>query len=142
MARARPLRLAPEWDDRFTRMVGVSAVAHVLAVIALVVVAERVGTRPLPITAYTVQLTDARDLGGRLPPGSPGRDPSGGPVAPAPAAPKPAPPSPPAEETAKATPAPEPEPTPPSPPKPAEPAVQVPEPPKPVEAKPEPQPEP
>src|SRR2546426_787182 len=78
MAASRPLRLAPEWDDRFTRMVGLSALGHVLVLGVAVFVAGRVGMRPLPMVAYTVELTDPSALGGRLPPGAPGADLSGG----------------------------------------------------------------
>src|SRR6058998_1098471 len=87
MTAARPpLRLAPEWDGRFTRMMGVSALAHVVVIGAAIALAERAGPAPLPLVAYTVQITDARALGGHLPPGAPGRDLTGG------AAPVPSPP--------------------------------------------------
>ena len=99
MVVARPLRLAPEWDGRVTRMMGVSAVAHVLVIAAALAVAERSGPVPLPLVAYTVQITDANDLGGRLPAGAPGRDLSGGPI-PAPSPPPQA--EPPAGRTAEA----------------------------------------
>src|SRR5205807_2026140 len=65
----RPLRLAPEWDPRYTRMVAVSAAAHMLVVAAFILVAPYARLRPVPMTAYTVDLTDSRVLGGRLPPG-------------------------------------------------------------------------
>src|SRR5207244_1412449 len=49
MAAHRPLRLAPEWDDRFTRMVVVSAVLHVGAIVATVwLLAGRGGPTPPP----------------------------------------------------------------------------------------------
>src|SRR5713101_8330987 len=122
MPASRPLQLAPEWDERFTRMVGLSALGHALVLAAAVFIAGRVGMRPLPMVAYTVELTDPSALGGRLPPGAPGADLSGGSVEP------PAPP-------------PEAEPPEPKPePKPAaaeEPTVHVPEKPKPPEPKPE-----
>src|SRR5690348_16627391 len=108
MPRPRPLRLAPEWDDRFGRMLGVSALGHVLVVAAIVVLAGRASMRPLPMTAYSVELTDPSALGGRVPSGPLGRELSGGPQhAPAPEpkgepAPAPAPPE------AKAEPKPEP----------------------------------
>src|SRR5262245_25752739 len=91
----RPLRLAPEWDHRFTRMLGVSAVAHVIAVVVLVIVAQRIVPRSLPLVAYTVEITDPNALGGRMPAGAPGRDLSGGPVE----APAPEPKAPPAPAT-------------------------------------------
>jgi TonB family protein len=132
MAASRPLRLAPEWDERFTRMVWLSALGHALVVAAVVLLAGRMGSRPLPMVAYTVELTDPSALGGRLPPGAPGRDLSGGPTAP------PAPP--PKAETAEPPKPPEPA-KPPEPPKPVaaaeEPTVHVPEQPKPPEPKPE-----
>src|SRR5436309_14378500 len=81
MAASRPLRLAPEWDDRFTRMVGLSALGHALVLAAVVLLAGRLGSRPLPMVAYTVELTDPSALGGRLPPGAPKADISGGPAA-------------------------------------------------------------
>lgn len=128
----RPLRLAPEWDERFTRSVGLSAVAHLLAVAAILVLAPLAARRPMPLTAYTVELTDPNALGGRLPPGAPGRTLAGGPV-PIPAAkgepeggaaPEPPPPA-----EAKAEPAPEPKPDPKPEPAPRtdEPAVILPE---------------
>jgi TonB family protein len=122
----RPLRLAPEWDDRFTRMVVVSAVAHAAVIVATIwVVAHPGEERPLPLVAYTVEITDPNALGGRLPPGAPGKTLTGGPTTPPglqgrtePAAPAPA--------------EPKPEPKPPEPP----PAEAKPPEPKPVEAKP------
>src|SRR6058998_3796460 len=100
MATSRPLRLAPEWDDRFTRMVGLSALGHALVLVAVVLLVGRLGGRPLPMVAYTVELTDPSALGGRLPPGAPKADLSGGSAAPLPAAPKPEakPPEPPKPE--------------------------------------------
>src|SRR2546425_4239690 len=86
---SRPLQLAPEWDDRFTRMVGLSALGHALVLAAVVLLVGRMGSRPLPMVAYTVELTDPSALGGRLPPGAPGPDLSGGPAAPPAAPPKP-----------------------------------------------------
>jgi colicin import membrane protein len=82
MPAPRPLRLAPEWDDRFGRMLGVSALGHVLVVATLVVFAGRAGMRPLPMTAYTVELTDPSALGGRIPQGAPAVGLSGGPAHP------------------------------------------------------------
>jgi colicin import membrane protein len=155
--RPRPLRPAPEWDDRFSRMVVVSAVAHAaLIVVAVWVLARRGAERPLPLMAYTVEITDPNALGGRLPPGAPGKPLTGGPTAPPappprvePAAPKaeepkaPEPPEqkPPAEEAKPPEPTPaEAKPSEPKPPepKPEEAAVRVEEKPKPPEPKPEP----
>src|SRR5579864_1097749 len=108
----RPLRLRPEWDDRFTRMVAVSTVAHAVAFGFIVLLAARSASRPLPMVAYTVELTDPSALGGRIPSGAPAADLSGGPSSPpAPEAkgePAPAPPEPKPEP--KAEPAPEPKP--------------------------------
>src|SRR5438132_11575053 len=89
MAASRPLRLAPEWDDRFTRMVGLSALGHALVLAAVVLAAGRMGSRPLPLAPYTVELTDPSALGGRLPPGAPKADLSGGPAEPQAPAPPP-----------------------------------------------------
>src|SRR5205823_6361919 len=89
MATSRPLRLAPEWDDRFTRMVGLSALGHALVLVAVVLLVGRLGGRPMPMVAYTVELTDPSALGGRLPPGAPKADLSGGSAALLPAAPPP-----------------------------------------------------
>src|SRR2546426_2569209 len=129
MAASRPLRLAPEWDDRFTRMVGVSALGHALVLAAVVLFAGRRGSRPLPMVAYTVELTDPSALGGRLPPGAPKGILWGGPADPR------APP----RRAGPAAPAKPPEPKP--EPKPVaaaeEPTVHVPEKPKPPEPKPE-----
>src|SRR3989442_10484996 len=134
MAASRPLRLAPEWDDRFTRMVGLSALGHALVLGGAVLLAGRLGSRPLPMVAYTVELTDPSALGGRLPPGAPAPDLSGGHAEPPAAPPKAEPP-----EPAK-PPEPKPEPKPVAAAE--QPAVHVPEPPKPPEAKPpEPKPE-
>src|SRR5437867_13397102 len=147
MAASRPLRLAPEWDDRFTRMVGLSALGHALVVAAVVLFAGRMGSRPLPMVAYTVELTDPSALGGRLPPGAPKADLSGGPAEP----PAPPPKAEPAEPAKPPEPKPEPKPVaaeettvhipekpkPPEPPKPGakppepKPEAKPPEPPKP-----------
>lgn len=129
MAAHRPLRLAPEWDDRFTRMVVVSAVLHVGAIVATVwLLAGRGGPTPVPLVAYTVEITDPSALGGRVPSGLPGQPPTGGPAPPPAPEPRPEAVEPPKGEEAKA-----PEPPPEEKPPPA---------PEPVEAKPEPKPEP
>src|SRR5437667_5539734 len=128
MAAHRPLRLAPEWDDRFTRMVVVSAVLHVGAIVATVwLLAGRGGPTPGPLVAYTVEITDPSALGGRVPSGHPGRPPTGGPAPPPAPEPRPEAGEPPKGEEAKA----------PEPPPEEKPAA-----PEPVEAKPEPKPEP
>ena len=129
MAASRPLRLAPEWDDRFTRMVGLSALGHALVLAAVVLFAGRMGSRPLPMVAYTVELTDPSALGGRLPPGAPKADLSGGPAEP----PAPPPKAEPAEPAKPPEPKPEPKPVAAA----EEPTVHVPEKPKPPEPKPE-----
>ncbi len=147
------LRLAPEWDGRFTRMVLLSGLLHVSVVVLLLLLAVRAGPRPLPMVAYTVELTDPSAIGGRLPPGKistqPSRDaappppPPGRPAAEEPPrAPEPPPPAPEPEPVAKV------EPPKPAPPEPE--AVKIepakkPEPPKPPQkpvAKPEPKPPP
>jgi TonB family protein len=132
MPAPRPTRLAPEWDDRFSRMVGLSAVGHLVAIAVVLVLAERAAPRPLPLIAYTVEITDPSALGGRLPPGAPARDLSGG-------ATREAPPEPPKPE---APPEPPPAPSPPEPPPPPEAAKPPEPPPPPPEAKKEPEPEP
>ena len=123
------MRVAAEWDPQFTRMMLVSAALHVTALFALLVVLPMIHPGSAPMTAYVVELTDARSLGGRLAPGRPDQ-PLGPRPGTAPAAETPAP----AAPAAKADAAP-----PPEPPKPVEPpkAVEPPkpiEPPKPVEA--------
>jgi TonB family protein len=153
MLATRRLRLAPEWDGRFTRMVVLSGVAHVSVVVLILALAVRGGPRPLPMVAYTVEITDANAIGGRLPPGRISTQPTRDAAAPAPARGEPAeqpsvpepPPSPPAPEPEPAAKV---EPPKPEPPKPdavkIEPA-QKPEPPKPPPkpvAKPEPKPPP
>jgi len=105
-------RLAPDSDHRFTRMVGVSAVAHVMALGAVVFFATRSPPPPLPLVAYTVEITDPSALGGRLPPGAPGKDVSGGATKPAP----PEPPAPAAQEPAQKAEVPEQVTAPPTPP--------------------------
>ncbi len=130
MAVAPPLRLVPEWDGRFTRMLGVSALAHALLIAAVIVVAERSVPVSLPEVVYTVQLTDPNALGGRVPAGAPGRDHAGGStVAPSPP-PKGEPPAAAPEAQAKVEPAAPPE------PKVEPPPATVPPPPKAPEAKP------
>jgi len=144
MATSRPLRLAPEWDERFVRMVAVSAVAHGVALVAILMMIRQSGMRPVPPVAYTVELTDPSALGGRVPPGPPARDLTGGDVRPpapepkgeSPVSPAPAPeakPEPQPEPKAEAKPEPEPQPV-----APETPAVHIPEKPKPPEPKPEP----
>jgi TonB family protein len=123
MLATRRLRLAPEWDGRFTRMVVLSGFAHVSVIVLILLLAARGGPRPLPMVAYTVELTDPNAVGGRLPPGRIGTKPTPE------AAPAPPPPGPPADETASA-----PEPPPPAPE--PQPAPRV-EPPKPAPPKPE-----
>jgi TonB family protein len=141
---ARALSVAPEWDRDFTVGVGVSAVLHVLAAIAVLSLAVYAPKQPPPLEAYTVELTDPSALGGRLafgaldrPIGRPKRiaDASGGAPEGPPSAGEPAPAK--TVELPKAAAPPQP-PTPPVPPKPAEPqkaveAVPPPEPPKPIE---------
>ncbi len=63
------LRLAPEWDPQFTRATAISLLLHLLVLAALIAGSQVTPPRPLPMTAYTVELTDPSALGGRLPPG-------------------------------------------------------------------------
>jgi TonB family protein len=131
MPAQRPLRLAPEWDDRFTRMVVLSAVLHVAAIAAMLwFLVGRGGPAPLPMVAYTVEITDPSALGGRMPSGQPGQPLTGGPAPPPAPEPHPEAEQAPKGEVAKAPePKPQPEAKPPAP-----------EPP-PAETKPEPKPE-
>jgi colicin import membrane protein len=139
-------------DHDTGRMVAVSALAHVTLLIVVLFVLPLVKPSPLPIVAYTVELTDSSSLGGRLAPGrtdlpmGPRPGPAAATEAPAkegepmakaepPPAPAPEPPKP--IERAKA----------PEPPKPEVPTVKLPSlekppPPKPEAKKPEPKPEP
>jgi TonB family protein len=125
-------------------MCGLSAVAHVVVVVAIVAFTTRSGFRPPPMVAYTVEITDPNALGGRLPPGAPGKDLAGGATRPEPRGENGPPPAPP-EPVAKAEPPPAvkpPEPPPPEPtpqakpPEPKAPEVKLPD------VKPEPKPEP
>jgi TonB family protein len=129
MATTPPLRLTPEWDDRFARMVVVSALAHLLAIAGVVLVVSRAADRPLPMAAYTVELTDPSALGGRLPPGPPAAQ-LGAAEHPPAVEPKGQPPeaTKPPEPKAEARPVP--------PPKPQEPVVRIPDKTKPPEPKP------
>jgi TonB family protein len=63
--------IASGWDPRFTRMIGVSACAHVLLLVGVLVVLPLVKPSTPPITGYTVELTDPSALGGKPPPGRP-----------------------------------------------------------------------
>src|SRR5258706_2805799 len=56
-------------DPWVVRMVGFSAAAHVGVLFLLLVVIPLVKPSPLPLVAYTVELTDSSSLGGRLAPG-------------------------------------------------------------------------
>ena len=151
MPRAVLMRGTPDWDPQFTRMVGVSAAAHAALLVLVLFVLPFITPAPLPIVAYTVELTDPSSLGGKLPVGRPdqpiGPRPGpaasgdtqarqGEPVAPPPSEAKaPEPPKPPEPQKA------------PEPPKPPEPEVKLPSvekppPPKPEAKPPEPKPEP
>jgi colicin import membrane protein len=147
MARTMAFGVSARRDPHVVRMVGLSAVLHGTVLFVLLVLLPLLKPAPLPIVAYTVELTDSSSLGGRLAPGradlpmGPRPGPSGG-EAPArdgaPAKPEPAPKP---EAVARAEPAPKPEPPKPvEPPKPIEPAVKLPSPEKPL-PKPEPKPE-
>src|SRR5438094_5347128 len=99
-------------------MVVVSAAAHMTIVAGIIVFAPYARLRPLPMMAYTVELTDSRSLGGRLPPGPPTGE-LGGPqksAAPEPKGqpePPPAPPKPPEPQPPPKAAEPEPPPKPP-----------------------------
>src|SRR5579871_6089949 len=99
MART-PVRLAPEWDARFTGGIGLSLVLHGVVIAGVVLLAPLAVRRPPPLGAYTVELTDPSALGGRLPPGAITHEIGGGPI---PVAGKPpGPVAPPAAEPAQA----------------------------------------
>ena len=138
MARALPLRVQAGWDPQFTRMIGLSAAGHVLALVLVLFVVPLIHPTTLPIVAYTVELTDPSALGGALPPGRPDQ-----PLGPRPGSEASTAPAARAGDVAAKTDAPpKVEPPPPTPPVASAPA---PEPPKPVEPKlklPEPTPEP
>jgi colicin import membrane protein len=154
MPRAAAMGVVSGWDPQFSRMIGVSAGIHAAVLAIALVLLPLVRPAPLPIVAYTVELTDSNSLGGRLTPGRPDQ-PIG---ARAGAATTPEVPAKQGEPVAKSEPPPpkEPEPppkpieraTPPEPPKPVEPEVKLPSvekppPPKPEAKKPpEPKPEP
>ncbi len=144
MATPSPLRLQPEWDGRFTRMLWLSAGLHLAVLVVATLVAPLARPRSIPMVAYTVEVTDPNALGGRLPPGTISKDLSGGPTRPVTPEPKgeggavepPAPPEPPAPEPPKAVKA---EPPAPIVPKPEPKKVELPKPaPKPEPAKVEP----
>jgi len=133
MTPSHPLQPVSEWDPRLPRMLVVSLVGHVLVIALVVLLTPLAAPRPMPMIAYTVEITDPSALGGRTPPGAPGKQLTGGATVPAPAGGTPKP-----EPEAKAEPAPAP--VKPPEPKPEPAAVKVPTPK--AEAKPEPKPEP
>src|SRR5262249_20973397 len=118
MARPVPVGVAAGWDPRFTRMVGVSACAHVALLAFVLVVLPRLHPAPPVLTGYRVELTDPSALGGKPPPGRPDQPlgPRPGPSATEeaaaragePAAKPEPPPPPPPSEAAKPEPAPKP----------------------------------
>ncbi len=136
-------------DPSTGRMVAVSAMAHATLLALVLFVLPLVRPRPLPMVAYTVELTDSSSLGGRLSPGRtdlpPGPRP--GPSTTTDAAAKAGeavakaepPPPPPAPEPSKPVEPPKPleQVKPREPPKPAEPAVKLPS----IEKPPPPKPE-
>src|SRR6185436_7400679 len=69
MPRSGQMRSVAGHDPQITRMVGVSALLHGTLLFALLVVLPLVKPGPLPMIAYTVELTDSSSLGGRLAPG-------------------------------------------------------------------------
>jgi TonB family protein len=111
-------------DQDTRRMIAVSALAHATVLALALFVLPFIKPRPLPMVAYTVELTDSSSLGGRLAPGRTDlpMGPRPGPPAATESAAKEG------EPTAKVEP---PSPAP-EPPKPVE-RVKTPEPPKPVE---------
>ena len=152
MARTAHFGVLVRRDHDTGRMVAVSALAHVTLLALVLFVLPLVKPSPLPMVAYTVELTDSSSLGGRLAPGRTDlpMGPRPGPPAASDAAAKQG------EPAAKVEPPPPPPPEPPKPvehaklpepPPPVEPAVKLPSiekppPPKPEAKKPEPKPEP
>jgi colicin import membrane protein len=65
------MRAAAGWDPELTRMLGLSATGHALVLVLGLVVFPLLRPAPLPIVAYTVELTDPNALGGRMAPGRP-----------------------------------------------------------------------
>lgn len=91
-----------EWDGALFWMVLVSALAHLVAVVVIVLLPDSFNLRPHPLTAYTVDLVSSDQLAGtNLVPGNKGKG-----ASPPKVEPKPAPPPPKVEEAKK----PEPEP--------------------------------
>jgi TonB family protein len=62
----RMLSLDPEWGHDFTVGVGVSAVLHLMAAIAILYLAAHAARSATPLESYTVELIDPNALGGRL----------------------------------------------------------------------------
>src|SRR5436853_1545360 len=135
MARSMVMGVSGRRDPWVGRMVGLSAVLHGSILFLLIVVLPLLTPRELPITAYTVELTDSSSLGGRLAPGRPDQPmgPRAGQPGSGQAPAKLGEPAPTPEPIAKAEP-PKPEPVAPEPPKAVEPVA--PEPPKPPPPKP------
>jgi colicin import membrane protein len=71
MPRAASMGVASGWDPQFSRMIGVSAGLHAAVLVLALVVLPLVKPSPLPLVAYTVELTDPSSLGGHLAPGRP-----------------------------------------------------------------------
>ena len=84
MMAAVPLRLGREWEPKYLWMVGVSGLVHCGVLGILVAIGGWQTKPPPPVPVYSVELTDARALGGALPAGAPGRDLRGGATVPAP----------------------------------------------------------
>src|SRR5258707_923326 len=129
-------------DPWVVRMVGFSAAAHVGVLFLLLVVIPLVKPSPLPLVAYTVELTDSSSLGGRLAPGrtdlpmGPRRGRGAATGAPAKRG-EPAPPRGPVGKAEPSPPEPVERPKAPEPPKPAEPVAKLPS----IEKAPPPKPE-
>ncbi len=142
MPRAVLMRGTAEWDPQFTRMVGVSAAAHAALLVLVLFVLPFIKPAPLPIVAYTVELTDPNSLGGKLPVGRPDQPigPRPGPATSGDTQARQGEPVAPPPSEAKAPEPPKPEPKPeaakPEPPKPAPAKPQAASTPKPAEAKP------
>ena len=73
MARAMVMGVSGRRRDPYvSRMLGLSAGLHATVLFVLLVIMPLVKPRPLPLVAYTVELTDSSALGGRLAPGRTG----------------------------------------------------------------------
>ena len=71
MSRTVSLRAMAGRDPQTARMVAVSGLLHATLLGVILFVLPLVKPMPMPLVAYTVELTDSNSLGGRLAPGRP-----------------------------------------------------------------------